>query len=170
MRRTDTGLFKGSVLVQFKTVADAEKFLSEPREWNGTSLETRTKESWIQSKKEQDANISIEERKKREAKRQGHKHFSAFKYMEAEKKREDKKSASQGRRGRRENKARKRSRSPAPVEDNAAYRAAGTDKRPHDDSPTDEGQPSKREKLDESQDKRAAEEELNGETKRAKLE
>jgi lupus La protein len=90
LRRTETGLFKGSVIVQFKSQTDAEKFLSEPHEWDGNLLEQKTKKAWIQGKKDEDQKLSEIERQKheRERKKNSGKHFSAYKEMDRQKTRE----------------------------------------------------------------------------------
>ena len=110
LRRTDTGLFKGSAIVQFKNQSDAEKFLAEPQEWNGSLLDAKTKAAWIQGKKEEDENLTWDERRERDNKREEtrfKKPFSAFKEMER-----NKGGNKQGRRGRRDDRPRERSRSP----------------------------------------------------------
>jgi hypothetical protein len=68
------------VLVEFKSQADTDKFLSEPREWNGSLLESTTKEAWIESKKDHSGNLPWEH--DTEGKSRQQKHFSAFKEME----------------------------------------------------------------------------------------
>lgn len=186
LRRTGTGLFKGSVMVQFKNQSDAEKFLAEPQEWNGSLLDAKTKTAWLKEKKDEEQNLSWEERRERDNKRETEgrfqKPFSAFKEMEKSKestKRQGRNSQSRdGLRDRRDNQPRNRSRSPRPVQDNVPLKAAGVEavagqKRPHPESTVDEA-PSlfsnKREKLDDTPDgKRAAEEELNGESKKIKV-
>lgn len=188
MRRTDTGLFKGSVFVQFKRKEDADKYLAEPQEWNGSLLEAKTKSAYIQQKKDEDEKLTWEERKERDAKRErerrGQKHFSAFKEMEKgnrqSQKRDTRRDRGQGRRGR-EGRGRDRSRSPPPAEETPAAsteaKAAG-EKRPREESPT-EADPSlsanKREKLDTAEPgntqngKREADEDLQGDAKKAKV-
>lgn len=186
MRRTDTGLFKGSVFVQFKRKEDSAKYLAEPQEWNGSLLETKTKSAYIQQKKEEDEKLTWDERRERDAKREGErrgqKHFSAFKEMgknqKYSQKKDNRKDRGQGRRGR-EGKGRDRSRSPPPAEDKpAAPVAAGGEKRPREEDPA-EAAPSlfsnKREKLgtaeaeDGQSGKRGADEELQGDAKKAKV-
>jgi lupus La protein len=178
LRRTETGLFKGSVLVQFKSQADAEKYLAEPREWNGSLLEAKTKDDWVKGKQEQNEKLSPEEREFRRREHQraikNQKHFSAFKEMDKQKQVEESRSGRndrkkyQGRRGR-EGKPRDRSRSPLPVEGESAGENAG--KRPRSPSAVEEA-PSlfsaKQQKVDDSSDKRPAEEALNGKAKRIK--
>jgi hypothetical protein len=185
LRRTATGLFKGSILVQFKDQSDAEKFLAEPQEWNGSLLDAKTKNAWIKAKKEEEANLPWEERREREKKRQEEgrfqKPFSAFKEMGKTKestKQGRNNRDQQGRRGRREDRPRNRSRSPAPVQDSAppeisAIKAVAGQKRPLSTDTVEEA-PSlfsnKREKLDNTSDsKRPAEEELKGESKKIKV-
>jgi lupus La protein len=183
LRRTETGLFKGSVLVQFHLQEEAEKFLAEPQEWNGSLLEANSKTAWVQSKKDEGEKMSWDERRardqKREQERRNQKRFSAFKEMEKQKDNrkgsKKEKTRGQGRRGR-EGGARNRSRSPAgPAEDPVA--AVTEDivvkKRPRSESPEAEA-PSlfsnKREKLEETKGvKRDADEEINGETKKVKV-
>jgi RNA recognition motif. (a.k.a. RRM, RBD, or RNP domain) len=116
LRRTDTGLFKGSVLVQFVSQSDADKFLSEPQEWNGSLLDAKTKNAWIEEKKAEDEKLTWDERRERDKKREqegrSQKHFSAFKEMQ--------KSKEQGkkdrRKGKKEGKSQARSRSPVAKE------------------------------------------------------
>ncbi len=160
LRRTDTGLFKGSVIVQFKNQLDAEKFLAEPQEWNGSLLDTNTKAAWIQGKKEEDENLTWDERRERDSKREESrfkKPFSAFKEMKKHQsigRNQDRNKGGnkQGRRGRRDDRSRDRSHSP---------------RRGVDDS---ENNSNKREKRDNTQDgKRVAAEELNGESKKQKV-
>jgi lupus La protein len=190
LRRTDTGLFKGSVFVQFRTLKDAEAYLAEPQEWNGSLLEVKTKQAYVDTKKEEHQNLSWDERRERDSKREqesrNQKRFSAFKEMEKAKapKRENRKErgSKHDRRGR-DNKPRDRSRSPPPVKDEpsepATVDTAAGVKRPRSASPAGSA-PSlfntKREKLDDSEKaedtqngKRGAEEELNGEAKKVKV-
>lgn len=190
LRRRETGLFKGSVLVQFKTQADADKFLTEPREWNGSLLEAKTKADWVQTKIEENQKLPPEEREARQKQREraakNQKHFSAFKELDKQRQVEysrkgkrDYKKGQQDRRGR-GNKPRDRSRSPpGHVEDvdhsageKTAVETVTGEKRPRSPSAVEEG-PSlftaKREKLDDTtNEKRPAEEELNGEAKKVK--
>jgi lupus La protein len=183
LRRTDTGLFKGSVLVQFRVKEDAEKFLAEPQEWNGSLLEAKTKLDWLQIKKDEEEKLTFEERRirdqKRDHERRNQKRFSAFKELERQKSHKPKDSRDgrkgkdnrkgQGRRGR-DNEPRDRSSSPRRRVESPAE--PGTDKkRPREATP--EEAPSlfsnKREKLEEPKGvKRGADEELNGETKKVK--
>ena len=190
LRRTDTGLFKGSIIVQFHNQSDADKVLAKSHEWNGCLLEAKTKAAWVQGKIEESEKLSPEERKEREKREHGarsQKRFSAFKAMEKKEqellKKVGRKTERQARRGRgaREDKPRGRSRSPAPTEKTeeltnaASVPATAGEKRARTDSPVGEA-PSlfsnKREKLDRDSgtSKRAADEELNGETKKAKVE
>ena len=94
LRRTDTGLFKGSVFVQFKRKEDADKYLAEPQEWNGSLLDAKTKSAYMQQKKEEEEKLTWDERRERDAKREqerrGQKHFSAFKEMERNQKQSQK--------------------------------------------------------------------------------
>lgn len=184
MRREGTGLFKGSILVEFKSQEDADKFISEPREWNGSLLDTKTKEDWINSKKAESEKMTPEERRLKEERRgkENAKHFSAFKQMDKEKEiaesragRKEWGNRNQGRRGGRMGKPRGRSRSPARVEDEAAGEMAGVEtvsgeKRPR--SPSADGGASsaaKQQKVDDTfVEKRPAEEDLNGEVKKLK--
>lgn len=168
LRRTDTGLFKGSAIIQFKNQSDAEKFLAEPQEWNGSLLDAKTKAAWIQGKKEEDENLTWEERRERDSKREEtrfKKPFSAFKEMEknqstGKNQGRNKGGNKQGRRSRRDDRPRDRSRSPRQtVEDSeknsAAVDAVAGQKRSHESSTAEEA-PSlfsnKREKLDNTQD------------------
>jgi lupus La protein len=179
LRRTDTGLFKGSVLTQFKESSAAENFISEPREWNGSLLETQLKTTWIQGKEEEAAKLSPEEQRaqRRARERSSAKHFSAFKQMQNLKELEESRGRKkdwgrkQGRRGQRENGHRGRSRSPAPVEDVDIESATGV-KRPLSPSAGEEGaslfSPKQQKVDDTSGEKRPAEEELNGEVKKVK--
>jgi len=185
LRRTATGLFKGSILVQFKDQSDAEKFLAEPQEWNGSLLDAKTKDAWIKGKIEEEANLPWDERRERQKNREeeGHfqKPFSAFKEM-AKTKESTKQGRNnrdrQGRRGRREDQPRNGSRSAAFVQDSApsetsSGKAVAGQKRPLSTDAVEEA-PSlfsnKREKLDDTSDsKRPAEEELNGEKKKIKV-
>ena len=180
LRRTPTGLFKGSVFVQFKNLENAQKYLSEPREWNGALLEVRTRAAWMQSKKEEDANLTPEERIKRQAEREAEgryqKHFSAFKEIEKQEKEAARKSNRKEQRGRRgrNGKPRDRSRSPPPVEEDG-FSGKGDVKVTPAKRPLEAVEPApsvfsnKREKLDETQNgKRSAEEDLHGDTKKAK--
>lgn len=172
-------------------MSDAEKYLAEPQEWNGSLLEVKTKEAYVEAKKEEHKNLSWDERRERDKQRdqdsRNQKRFSAFKEMEKAKgtpKRENRKErgSKHDRRGR-DNKPRGRSRSPAPVADDATTPAvvdttAGV-KRPRSASPIGDAPSlfsSKREKLDATQQaedgqngKRGAEEELNGEAKKVKV-
>jgi len=175
LRRTATGSFKGSVIVEFKIKDDAEAYLSEPREWNGNLLEVKKKEDWLKTKEAEFEQLSPEERAQRDREREKQRlvnpRFSAFKEMNRREAREvkqaDKKDRrnrrGQGPRGGREGWVRGRSRSPDPVEDENVT----GEKRPNPDSPSDEPS-SKREKLEDSL-KRTAEDELNGDSKKAKV-
>jgi hypothetical protein len=182
LRRTGTGLFKGSVIVQFKNQSDAEKYLSEPHEWDGSLLDAKTKSAWLQSKKDEEQNLPWEERRKRDQKRDEEgrfqKHFSAFKEMARAKetsKQQGRKDRDRGGRGggRMDNQRRDRSRSPARVEDSesAVADAVTPQKRPYP-GPEVEEAPSlfsnKREKLDMRHGKREAEDDLKGEAKKIK--
>ena len=172
LRRTDTGLFKGSVIVQFKNQSDAEKVLAEPQEWNGSLLDAKTKSAWIQGKKEEDESLTWDERKELNNKQGGNrfrKPFSAFKAMEKEKelakKQEQKKKGDKRRGGRRDNRNRDRQGSPPPPVQHeqsdvtAVEDAVLGQKRPRPTESIEEA-PSlfsnKREKLDDSQAARQA--------------
>jgi len=156
LRRTGTGLFKGSVLVQFKNKEVAETFLAEPREYAGNLLQTQSKQAWIRDKIEETETLGSEERKEREAKRAAElkftKSFSAFKEMEKReqwgKKRGTKTAGQRGRRGNREDIPRDRSRSPAVKDkhETGANEGVALAKRPLEDG--DEQTKSKREKVD----------------------
>jgi hypothetical protein len=142
-------------------------------------LDAKTKTVWIEEKKKQDENLTEEERRERDSKRNKGpiKHFSAYKEMERMKhsKKEYKKDngKGKGRRGGREGRPRDRSRSPAPVEESdpaetTAVETVTGEKRPAEEEIS--ASSNKREKLDDTQNgKRGAEEELNGETKKLKV-
>jgi len=121
LRRTATGLFKGSVLATYKSESSAEKFLSEPQEWDGNLLEAKTKTAWIQQKKDEEQNMSWDERRERDnAKDRNVRRFSAFKEMDRTRGRDDKRKdrdGQKGRRGRRDDRPRDRSASPVRAAD-----------------------------------------------------
>jgi lupus La protein len=187
LRRTDTGLFKGSALVQFRVKEDTEKFLEEPKEWNGSLLEAKSKVDWLQSKKDDDEKLTLEERRirdqKRDQERRNQKRFSAFKELEKQKSLKPKDSRDgrkgrdnrkgQGRRGR-ENEPRNRSRSPRPrVEPpvGSSTEPVADKKRAREASPAEATSlfSNKREKIEEPKGvKRGADDDLNGETKKVK--
>ena len=135
LRRTDTGLFKGSVIVQFKNQSDAEEFLAEPQEWNGSLLDAKTKDAWIQGKKEEDKNLTWDERRERDNKREEtrfKKSFSAFKEMEKNQSTgrnqgRNKGGNKQGRRDRRDGRPRDRSRSPRRTVEDSEKNSAAVD-------------------------------------------
>lgn len=169
-------------MVQFRNQSNADNYLSEPREWNGSLLDAKTKGVWIQSKIEEDGKLSPEEKRerdrKREEERRAQKHFSAFKEMERQNviaKKKDRKEKGKGRRSR-DGPTRDRSRSPRAVGDSTfagtAVKAEVREKRPRSVSPAEKA-PSlfrnKREKIDDSTAaKREAEEDLSGASKRPK--
>jgi lupus La protein len=164
LRRTPTGLFKGSILATYKSQSSADKFLSEPQEWNGDLLEAKTKTTWIQGKKDQDQKMSWDERRDRDnQKDRNARRFSAFKEMDMSKRRENKrdekkKDGRDGRRGRRDDKPRNRSASPVRVEEAGSERTeekvvesvtpAKRARSPDEEAPSLFS--NKREKLDES--------------------
>ena len=159
LRRTGTGLFKGSVLVQFENKKVAETFLAEPREYAGNLLETKSKHAWIQDKIEEAETLGPEERKERDAKRAAEskftKPFSAFKELEKReqwaKKRDTTTAGKRGRRGNREDVRRGRSRSPTvkDKQETGANEGVASAKRPLEDG--DEQTTSKREKVENGQ-------------------
>jgi lupus La protein len=167
LRRTPTGLFKGSVLATYATQSSADNFLSEPQEWNGNLLETKTKTTWIQEKKDEEQKMSWDERRERDNQKDRNvRRFSAFKEMNMSKRREDKRDekkkdgrdGQRGRRGRRDDRPRDRSASPVRVEEETEEK---TEEKvvesvtPAKRAPAPEDEPpslfsNKREKLDES--------------------
>jgi len=164
LRRTSTGLFKGSILATYKSQSSADKFLSEPQEWNGDLLEAKTKTTWIQEKKDEQQKMSWDERRERDNQKDRNvRRFSAFKEMDMSKRRENKRDEKRrdgrdGRRGRRDDKPRDRSASPVRVEEGGSEKTEekvveGVTPVKRARSP-DEEAPSlfsnKREKLDES--------------------
>ena len=157
LRRTPTGLFKGSVLATYKSKSSADKFLSEPQEWDGNLLEAKTKTVWIQEKKESDEKMSWDERRERDnQKDRNFRRFSAFKEMNKTKVK-DEKDGHKGRRGRRDDRPRNRSASPVRVEDEGGEKTekamgrvtpAKRARTPEEEAPSLFS--NKREKLDES--------------------
>jgi hypothetical protein len=121
LRRTTTGLFKGSIVATYKSQSSADKFLSEPQEWNGNLLEAKTKTTWTQEIKDQDEKMSWDERRERDNQKDRNvRRFSAFRQMDNSKRRENKRDEKKrdgrdGRRWRRDDKPRDRSASPVRV-------------------------------------------------------
>jgi lupus La protein len=162
LRRTATGLFKGSVLVQFSSKDEADKYIAEPREYEGNLLETKSKQEWVKSKIEENESLDPAEQRERSARKLAElkikKPFSAFKEMERlelhDKKRDVKRGrdnrrggGKQGRRGYREDAPRDRSRSPVVRDDTPIKQdAAGPQKRSLEEA--EEGKPVKREKVE----------------------
>lgn len=166
LRRTATGLFKGSVLATYKSHSSVDAFLSEPQEWDGNLLEAKTKTAWIQEKRDEEQKLSWDERRERDnQKDRNAKRFSAFKEMDRGKGRDDRKKdrdGNRGRRGRREDIPRNRSASPVRAEEEKRKETKTEEQAVESVTPAkrartpEEEAPSlfsnKREKLDESAD------------------